>query len=299
MNKYIIKNEHRKHWVGDGFLVHNLIPGYSQDIGKQSSPFLMFDYEPPTYAPPQITNNFLEQSKKRWVGQHPHKGFETVTIAYSESVEHKDSGGNGGIIHPGDVQWMTAGKGIIHQEFLETNFNKTGGNLEFAQIWVNLPKKKKDISPWYQSITSKDIPSFYLNDTTVMNLIAGEYLWKKWPAKTQTPLFMANLSFLEKTENISISLDIPTTYKTYILVRSGKLTIDNQHVSNEDFLESTQIDETIKIESSWKSELLIFAWEPISDPVYHYGPFVMDSAEWLERAFREYENGDFGKIAMK
>ena len=296
MNKYIIKNEQRNHWVGNGFLVHNLIPGYSQDIGKQSSPFLMLDYEPPTYMPPQTNHRLLEEPKKRWVGQHPHKGFETVTIAYSGSIEHKDSGGNGGVIHPGDVQWMTAGRGIIHQEYLGTTFNTTGGNLEFAQIWVNLPKEKKDISPWYQSITSKDIPSLYLNDATIMNLIAGEYLWKKWPAKTQTPLFMANLSFLEEGEDRTISLDIPMTYKVYILIRSGNLTIDDYTVSNGDFLESTQLIETIRIESEWKSEVLIFAWEPIHDPVYHYGPFVMDSEEWLERAFIEYKNGEFGNI---
>lgn len=296
MNKYIIKNEHRKHWVGDGFLVHNLIPWYSQDIGVQSSPFLMFDYEPPTHISPQKTTNLIEQPRKRWVRQHPHKGFETVTIAYSGSVEHKDSWGNGGIIHPGDVQWMTAGRGIIHQEYLETMFNTTGGNLEFAQIWVNLPKDKKELSPWYQSITSKDIPYLYLNDVTIMNLIAGEYLWKKWPAKTQTPLFMANLSFLEEGEDRTISLDIRTTYKVYILIRSGNLTVDDYTVSNGDFLESAEISEAIKIESSWKSELLIFAWEPIPDPVYHYGPFVMDSEEWLERAFVEYKNGEFGNI---
>lgn len=296
MNKYIIKNEQRNHWVGNGFLVHNLIPGYSQDMSTHSSPFLMFDYEPPTYISPEKTTNLMEQPRRRWVGQHPHKGFETVTIAYSGSIEHKDSRGNSGVIHPGDVQWMTAGRGIIHQEFLETNFNKTGRILEFAQIWVNLPKDKKELSPWYQSIVSKDIPSLHLNDTTVIHLIAGEYLWKKWPAKTQTPLFIANLSFLEKTENINIPLNIPTTYKTYILVRSGKLIIDNSHVSKGDFLESTERDETISIESEWKSELLIFAWEPIPDPVYHYGPFVMGSAEWLERTFKEYENGEFGNI---
>jgi redox-sensitive bicupin YhaK (pirin superfamily) len=296
MNKYIIKNEQRNHWVGNGFLVHNLIPGYSQDIGKQSSPFLMFDYEPPTYMPPQTNRHLLEEPKKRWVGQHPHKGFETVTIAYSGSIEHKDSGGNGGVIHPGDVQWMTAGRGIIHQEYLGTTFNTTGGNLEFAQIWVNLPKDKKELSPWYQSITSKDIPSLYLNDATIMNLIAGEYLWKKWPAKTQTPLFMANLSFLEEGEDRTISLGIPMTYKVYILIRSGNLTVDDYTVSNGDFLESAEISEAIKIESPWKSELLIFAWEPIPDPVYHYGPFVMDSEEWLERAFIEYKNGEFGNI---
>ncbi len=296
MNKYIIKNEQRNHWVGNGFLVHNLIPGYSQDIGKQSSPFLMLDYEPPTYMPPQTNHHLLKEPKKRWVGQHPHKGFETVTIAYSGSIEHKDSGGNGGVIHPGDVQWMTAGRGIIHQEYLGTTFNTTGGNLEFAQIWVNLPKDKKELSPWYQSITSKDIPSLYLNDATIMNLIAGEYLWKKWPAKTQTPLFMVNLSFLEEGEDRTISLDIPTTYKVYILIRSGNLTIDDYTLSNGDFLESAEISEAIKIESPWKSELLIFAWEPIPDPVYHYGPFVMDSEEWLERAFIEYKNGEFGNI---
>ena len=296
MNKYIIKNEHRKHWVGDGFLVHNLIPGYSQEIGIHSSPFLMFDYESPTYTPPQKTNHLLEQPRKRWVGQHPHKGFETVTIVYSGSVEHKDSGGNGGIIWPGDVQWMTAGRGIIHQEYLETTFNKTGGYLEFAQIWVNLPKDQKEISPWYQSITSKDIPTIKINDSAIMRLMAGEYLWKIGPAKAQSPIFMANLSFDENSNHKSTPLDIPLTYKLYILVRNGKLTVDNFQVSTGDFLESVELNDVITMQSEWKSEILIFAWEPIQEPVYHYGPFVMDSEEWLEHAFREYENGEFGNI---
>lgn len=299
MNTYSIKNEHRKHWVGDGFLVHNLIPGYSQDIGVQSSPFLMFDYEPPTHMSPQKTTNLMEQPRKRWVGQHPHKGFETVTIAYAGSVEHKDSWGNGGIIHPGDVQWMTAGRGIIHQEYLETTFNTTGGNLEFAQIWVNLPKDKKELSPWYQPITSKDIPTIKINDGTIMRLIAGEYLWKIGPTKIQSPIFMANLSFDGDNYHKSTPLDIPLTYKLYILVRSGKLIIDNSHVSTGDFLESINRDATISIESEWKSEILIFAWESIPDPVYHYGPFVMDSEAWLERAFQEYESGVFGEITVK
>ncbi|MFO0763560.1 MAG: pirin family protein [Candidatus Gracilibacteria bacterium] len=296
MNKYIIKNEHRKHWVGDGFLVHNLIPRYSQEIGIHSSPFLMFDYESPTYTPPQKTNHLLEQPRKRGVGQHPHKGFETVTIVYSGSVEHKDSGGNGGIIGPGNVQWMTAGRGIIHQEYLETTFNKTGGYLEFAQIWVNLPKDQKEISPGYQSITSKDIPTIKINDSTIMQLMAGEYLGKIGPAKAQSPIFMANLSFDENSNHKSTPLDIPLTYKLYILVRNGKLTVDNFQVSTGDFLESVELNEVITMQSEGKSEILIFAGEPIQEPVYHYGPFVMDSEEGLERALREYQNGEFGNI---
>lgn len=273
------------HFVGDGFRVHNFIPSvYSME---QTDPFIMMDYNAPFY--------FSPTDIPRGVGVHPHKGFETVTIAYQGKVEHADSAGGGGIIGEGDVQWMTAGNGILHKEFHETQWSKTGGMFQMMQLWVNLPAKYKSTPAKYQAIKNKDIPIVSIaNGMGKVEIIAGNFQNVKGVANTFSPIEMYNLS-LNKNANEKISF--PTNYTTVLIVINGEIKINNTEIIPADhFVMFAKDGETIEILALENSKVLLLSGEPIKEPIAAYGPFVMNTRDELIAAFKEFESGAFGNL---
>ena len=275
------------HFVGDGFRVHNFIPsGYRMDM-KSMDPFIMLDYNSKyTFPPSQIPKG---------VGVHPHKGFETVTIAYKGLVEHGDSSGGGGIIGEGDVQWMTAASGILHKEFHETEWSKKGGEFQMVQLWVNLPAKDKKSSPKYQAIKNEEIHRFYLeNNQGEIEVIAGDYQGIKGSASTFTPVHMYNLKAKAGAKAV---FSFPSAYNTIALVIEGEITINGNEVVPADHLALMQNEgEDFTIETKADSIVLILSGQPINEPIAHHGPFVMNTKEELIEAFEEFNQGKFGKL---
>lgn len=253
------------HWVGDGFRVHNFIPAYKSLSMKRLSPFILLDYNSKYNFPPSAT--------PRGVGVHPHRGFETVTIAYKGKVEHHDSSGGGGIIADGDVQWMTAAAGVLHKEFHETEWSKKGGDFHMVQLWVNLPAKNKMNEAKYQAITNENMGKYYLleNDGLV-EIIAGEYLGVKGPASTFTPinLFNAKLNKNAKTE-----FSFPKDYNTAILVIEGSIKLNSELVAENNFVLMANDGENFNIQALENAIVLIMSGKPIDEPISAYGPFVM------------------------
>lgn len=215
--KHVVRDT-QKHWVGDGFHVRSIF-GYN-NLGQIISPFLLMDYAEPVH--------FQPVGKIRGVGEHPHRGFETVTIVYDGEVEHRDSHGGGGKISKGDVQWMTAASGLVHEEFHSKEFSKTGGPFEMIQLWVNLPAKDKMAKPRYQGITDAQIPAVK-TETGTVRVIAGEYAGSKGPAQTFTPMNMWDVRLKQDTQT---SFQVPTGHTTLVFVLSGDVEIDNQKFSN-------------------------------------------------------------------
>jgi len=275
------------HFVGDGFRVHNFIPsGYRMDM-KSMDPFIMLDYNSKyTFPPSQIPKG---------VGVHPHKGFETVTIAYKGLVEHGDSSGGGGIIGEGDVQWMTAASGILHKEFHETEWSKTGGEFQMVQLWVNLPAKDKKSSPKYQAIKNKEIHRFYLdNNQGEIEVIAGEYQGIKGSATTFTPIHMYNL---KAKAGATAAFSFPAAFNTIALVIEGEISINENELVPADHLALMQNEgEDFTIEIKADAIVLILSGQPINEPIAHHGPFVMNTQEELIEAFEEFNQGKFGKL---
>ena len=274
----------KKHWVGDGFHVYGLLRP-SEKLNKFISPFIMLDYASPKEFP--ITN------QRRGVGEHPHRGIETVTFAYQGEVEHRDSSGGGGVIKPGDVQWMTAGKGVVHDEFHSEEFSKKGGVFEMVQLWINLPKKYKMTTPKYQEISSELIPTVSLGDKIKLRVIAGNFEETKGPSSTFTKV---NLYDIISKENKSISLKFENGTNTIILIMSGELKVQNKNFKDKDILvferEGTQID--LKVSDNFKG--LILNGEPINEPIVAHGPFVMNTKEEIYQAFSDYQNGKMGRL---
>jgi redox-sensitive bicupin YhaK (pirin superfamily) len=275
------------HFVGDGFRVHNFIPsGHKMDM-KSMDPFIMLDYNSKyTFPPSQIPKG---------VGVHPHKGFETVTIAYKGLVEHGDSSGGGGIIGEGDVQWMTAASGILHKEFHETEWSKTGGEFQMVQLWVNLPAKDKKSSPKYQAIKNKEIRRFYLeNNQGEIEVIAGDYKGVKGSASTFTPVHMYNL---KAKAGAKVAFSFPAAYNTVALVIEGEITINEIDVVPADHLALMQNEgEDFTVESKTDAIVLILSGQPLNEPIAHHGPFVMNTQEELLEAFNEFSQGKFGQL---
>jgi redox-sensitive bicupin YhaK (pirin superfamily) len=271
--------------VGDGFRVYNYFPnGYR--IRDFISPFLMLDYNPPF--------DFGPSNHPRGVDVHPHKGFETVTIAYKGSVAHHDSKGNSGVINPGDVQWMTAGGGILHKEYHEKEFSKKGGAFEMVQLWVNLPKKDKLVEPHYQGIEAKDMGKLVLeNNGGQVNVIAGEINGVKGAAKTFTEI---NLFDIRITEGAALDFEIKTTHNCAILVIEGEAEINEKRTKQHEFVLFAHEGETIRIKANEKSILLLLSGVPINEPIAQYGPFVMNTKEELNVAFEEFNSGKFGVL---
>ena len=274
----------QKHWVGDGFHVYGLLRP-SDELNQFISPFVMLDYASP--------KEFSITDQRRGVGEHPHRGIETVTFAYQGEVEHRDSSGGGGIIKPGDVQWMTAGKGIVHDEFHSEDFSKKGGVFEMVQLWINLPRKHKMTDPKYQEIRSEVIPTILLGDKIKLRVIAGNFEETKGASSTYTKL---NLYDIISKENKSISLNLENDTNTVILIMSGELKVENNNFKDKDILIFERKGSKIDLQVSDNFKGLILNGEPINEPIVAHGPFVMNTKEEIYQAFSDYQNGKMGRL---
>jgi len=269
------------HWVGDGFRVNNYFPS-GKDLLKRFSPFIMMDYAAPF--------EFAPSHKPRGVGAHPHRGFETVSLAFEGAVEHHDNKGNHGIIYPGDVQWMTAGSGLLHREYIEKEFNQTGGRMHFVQLWVNLPKQHKMTSPKYQSITKAEM-GHYVDYGITASVLAGELKGIQGPASTFTPMNIYTLS-LDKAA--TIKLEEPKHHHVGMLVLAGELKIQGQSYHAKDFILFKEEAGSIQLDAITEAKLLVLSGEPIDEPIVAYGPFVMNTMEEIQQAHQDYHAGKFG-----
>lgn len=276
----------QQHWVGDGFPVRSLF-SYNT-LGAHVSPFLLLDY-----AGPHI---FEPTKKQRGVGEHPHRGFETVTIVYDGEVEHRDSAGNGGVIGPGDVQWMTAAGGIIHEEYHSPGFARAGGPFRMVQLWVNLPAKDKMAPGAYQGIGNADIPVVRLpGGAGSARIIAGDYRGTKGPAKTFTPI---NVWDLRLKADADLTLDLPDGHTAIIVVLNGHITVDEaQHAGEAEVLLLDRQGGEVSIHADGEASLLILTGEPIDEPIVGYGPFVMNSEAEIRQAIDDFNSGRFSKAA--
>lgn len=282
-----VLNPTSSHMVGDGFKVVNYLPG-GENFGDRMNPFILMDFNPQF--------NFSPTDKPRGVGIHPHRGFETVTVAYKGSVAHNDSTGNSGVINPGDVQWMTAASGILHKEYHEKEFAKKGGFFEMVQIWVNLPKKYKMTSPKYQAVLHEQKGNVPLeNGSGNIFVIAGEYNGVKGAAKTFSPIEMYDIRL---DENGEAELNLPASFNTGLLVVEGEIFInENTKAAAHQYVQFKNEEGNIEIKATKKSVLLLLSGEPINEPIAAYGPFVMNTIEEIQEAVDDFNNGKFGKIA--
>lgn len=274
-----------EHWVGDGFPVKNLFP--SNGINKEINPFLMLDYAGPTHFEPS--------KHSHGVGEHPHRGFETVTIAYQGSVSHRDSAGNSGTIYPGDVQWMTAASGIVHEEMHAQEFSEKGGTFEMIQLWVNLPKADKMSAPRYQGITKEQIPTVTLGASGQARIIAGELNGAKGPAKTHTAVNVFDV-LLKAGDTAELSL--PAGHNAAVVLLKGNVALNGaETLKGEGRIATLSTEgERITLEPKEDSKLVILSGEPINEPVASYGPFVMNTQEELVQAFQDFKSGRMGSI---
>ncbi|WP_027379274.1 pirin family protein [Chryseobacterium daeguense] len=274
------------HFVGDGFRVHNFIPGVEGLDMKRMDPFIMLDYN--------SKYNVSATDQPRGVGVHPHRGFETVTIAYHGRVQHHDSAGGGGIIGEGDVQWMTAAKGVLHKEYHETEWAKTGGIFQMVQLWVNLPSVYKMSCPKYQSIRNSEMTKVDLNENGFIEVIAGSYKDQKGPAFTFSPVNMMNARLKKGGK---ADFNFPAHFNTAALVVEGNIIVNNEEKASTDHLVLFKNEgENFTIEATEDSVVLIISGEPINEPIYSHGPFVMNSREEIMQAFEDYNLGRFGYL---
>lgn len=279
--KRIIRNT-QAHWVGDGFPVTTMFSYTAQ--GAEVSPFLMLDYAGPA--------TFEPFDRPRGVEQHPHRGFETVTIVYDGEVEHSDNAGNSGKIGPGDVQWMTAGRGILHEEMHGRDFTARGGTLEMIQLWVNLPAKDKMTAPAYQEIISKDIPVVTLpDDAGTLRVIAGNYNDITGAARTFTPI---NVFDLRLNAGGATTLSLPDGFTTMALVLRGEVRVNGlKTLQPRDLALFDLANEDISVEALEDSAILLLNGAPIDEPIAGYGPFVMNTQDEIRQAFEDYRAGRF------
>jgi redox-sensitive bicupin YhaK (pirin superfamily) len=280
-----IKRSNGSHWVGDGFPVKSIF-SYS-DIAQEMSPFLLMDYAGPADFPPT--------TRKLGVGQHPHRGFETVTIVYEGGVSHRDSSGGGGTIGPGDVQWMTAASGLIHEEYHSPEFAEQGGAFEMVQLWVNLPARDKMAAPGYQGITAAQIPEVALPGAAgKVRVIAGQYASAQGPARSFTPM---NVWDLRLRAGHRIAFDLPAGHTTALFVLHGTLRIDGKHNIRAAELAVMERDGSrLEFEVSEDATVLLLNGEPLNEPVVGYGPFVMNTQAEIVQAIDDFNNGRFGQI---
>jgi redox-sensitive bicupin YhaK (pirin superfamily) len=282
-----IQGNDRGHWVGNGFPVRTLF--FYQQLGKEMSPFLMLDLIGPA--------EFSATTERKGVGTHPHRGFETVTIVYEGGVSHKDSTGQGGTIGPGEVQWMTAGSGILHQEFHSEDFARRGGILQMVQLWVNLPATHKMTAPAYQGILNQSIPEIELSNARgSIRVIAGEYEGQMGPAKTFTSMNVFDIR-LKKGEELVLSA--ASGWNTSVVVLRGALesTVDPGVIAKDaKMLMFSQDGEDIKIKALEDSVALLLSGEPIDEPIVGHGPFVMNTREQINQAINDFNRGAFGSI---
>jgi quercetin 2,3-dioxygenase len=275
----------RPHWVGDGFPVRSMFT-YDSEV-ERFSPFLLLDYAGPA--------KFEPAEQPRGVGQHPHRGFETVTIVYQGEVEHRDSTGAGGRIGPGDVQWMTAASGILHEEFHSREFTRAGGTLEMVQLWVNLPAKDKMAAPGYQTLLDADIPSVDLPDGAgAVRVIAGEYLGHRGPARTFTPMDVWDVRL--KQNHVS-SFAVSPGRTLMLIVLRGVVQVNGAELAREaQMVVFDREGGEISLEANSDAILLLLSGAPIDEPVVGYGPFVMNSADEIRQAITDFDSGRFGQM---
>ena len=272
------------HFVGDGFRVHNFIPG-AFDM-KRMDPFIMMDYNSKFH--------FSGTDTPRGVGVHPHRGFETVTIAYKGRVQHGDSSGGGGIIGEGDVQWMTAASGVLHKEFHESAWAKEGGIFQMVQLWVNLPAKDKMSPPKYQAIKNSEMKMVDLGDNGVIEVIAGNYNGEKGPASTFSPV---NLMNAKLKKNGKADFSFPANFNTAALVIEGNIVVNGEEkVPTDYFVLFENEGEAFSIEATEDAVVLILSGEPLNEPVFSHGPFVMNTREEIIQAFDDFNTGKFGYL---
>ncbi len=274
------------HWVGDGFPVRTILSHQQQ--GADVSPFLMLDYAGPA--------RFEPTTARRGVGEHPHRGFETVTIVYAGEVEHRDSTGAGGTIGPGDVQWMTAASGILHQEHHSAAFAARGGDFEMVQLWVNLPARDKMARPGYQTLLAADIPTVTLpGGAGTLRVIAGSYGAAKGPARTFTPMQVWDIRL---AAGKTAALDVPEGHTLSLLVLDGTVLVNGDAVARAAQMVVLGRDGgSVGIEANGDAKLLLLAGEPIDEPVAAYGPFVMNTEDEIRQAIKDFRSGRFGSIA--
>jgi hypothetical protein len=274
-----------RHWVGNGFPVRTLFA--YPNLGAVLTPFLLFDYAGPI--------EFSPTTERRGVGEHPHRGFETVTIVYTGEVEHRDSSGGGGTIGPGDVQWMTAASGLVHEEFHGRDFARRGGRFEMVQLWVNLPAKDKMAPPRYQSILSGQIPTVSLADGRgAVRVIAGAFAGTKGPAQTFTPIHVWDLRLASDQRT---DLTVPDGYTTALVVLRGAVRINgSEAVGSAEVGLFDRAGERIGIDCDGDTAALLLCGEPINEPIVGRGPFVMNSAAEIRQAMADYESGKMGHL---
>ncbi|MFC7772753.1 pirin family protein [Flavobacterium sp. GCM10027622] len=275
------------HFVGDGFRVHNFIPsGFRLDM-ERMSPFIMLDYN--------SKYNFPPSEIPKGVGVHPHRGFETVTIAYKGKVAHHDSAGGGGIIGEGDVQWMTAASGVLHKEYHEEEFSKAGGEFQMVQLWVNLPAKDKMSQPKYQAIANAEMGRYELAENAgFIEVIAGNYHDVKGPAFTFTPVHMQNAKL---NTGGKAQFSFPAHYNTAVLIIEGSAKINNEEIVPTDhFVLFENEGEDFTIEALENSIILVLSGEPINEPIFPHGPFVMNTREEIIQAIEDFNQGKFGHL---
>jgi redox-sensitive bicupin YhaK (pirin superfamily) len=279
-----ILNPSAPHMVGDGFRVHNFFPnGYKINM----SPFFLLDYN--------AKIEFSARNEPRGVGVHPHRGFETVTIAYHGAVAHHDSAGNSGIIYPGGIQWMTAGSGILHKEYHEEQYAQKGGAFQMVQIWVNLPSSDKMTSPKYQGVEQSELEKYELpsGDGTI-EIIAGHFKGKNGSITTFSPIEMYNLRF---DAGATIDLDLPKTYNTAFLVIEGEIEVNTAVIAKADQLVHFENDgEQIQLKATKNAVVLVLSGQPIDEPLVAYGPFLMNTEAEIKQAITDYNEGRFGYL---
>jgi quercetin 2,3-dioxygenase len=274
------------HMVGDGFPVRNLFP--SNELDRQVDPFLMLDYAGPQY--------FSSTDQPRGVGEHPHRGFETVTIVYEGRVAHRDSAGNAGVIGPGDVQWMTAASGIVHEEMHEALWAKKGGMLHAIQLWVNLPQAHKMSAPGYQTILNADVPAVELDGGAGrIRVIAGTFRAHKGPAHTFTPI---ELYDLQLAAGRRIEVTMPDGHNTAVFVLQGRAAVnESQEAGEAELIVCTRNGSQVSVDAHEASRLLVMSGKPIEEPIARYGPFVMNTKAELIEAMQDYQAGKMGHLS--
>jgi redox-sensitive bicupin YhaK (pirin superfamily) len=281
-----VQRNNQRHWVGNGFPVRSIF-SYN-DRAAEFSPFLLLDYAgPATFAP---------TTERKGVGEHPHRGFETVTIVYDGEVEHRDSTGGGGIIGPGDVQWMTAAGGLVHEEFHGPNYAQSGGPFEMVQLWVNLPAKHKMAQPGYQGITNAQIPRVALPlDAGSVRVIAGDYNGTAGPAHTFSPVNVWDVSV---KAGHRVTFKVPAGHTTAVFVLRGGIRLaDGETVGEAEIAVLERAGEEFSVEATANTTLLVLNGQPFAEPVAGYGPFVMNTRAEIQQAITDYQNGKMGRIA--
>ncbi len=273
------------HWVGNGFPVRSLFSYHDQ--AARMSPFLLLDHAGPM--------RFPADGMKRGVGEHPHRGFETVTIVYQGEVEHRDSTGQGGVIGPGDVQWMTAGAGILHEEFHSSAFSRSGGDLQMVQLWVNLPRQDKMTRPGYQAITSADIPEVVLdNNAGTLRPIAGSFDGQPGPANTFSPMQIWDLKL---NAGGQARFDLPEGWTTAVVILEGEVSVNGSDpVGDGNMALLSRRDTGVRLQAAQNSLVLLLSGEPINEPVVGHGPFVMNTRQEILQAFEDLQRGTFGSL---